>query len=61
MVEVALSGHQTEVVVGKEDGLKHNKKYLIKVTTMNVVGSVISHGNGRNIIGGYMHSQCILN
>ena len=61
VVAVAISGNQTEVVIGKEDGLKHNKMYLIKVTAINMVGSVTSHGNGRNMIGGYMHSQCILN
>ena len=56
VVEVSISGNQTEVVIGKEYGLRHNKKYVITVTAINMVGSVTSHGNGRNTMGECVHT-----
>ena len=52
VVEVPLSGNQTEVMLGLEDGLRNNQKYVITVTAINAVGDVTSHGNQRNIFGG---------
>ena len=56
IVEVSVSGNQTEVVLGLEDGLKHNNKYLITVSAINMVGSVTSHGSGRNVLGECVYS-----
>ena len=60
VVDLSISGNQTEVVIGKEDGLKHKKKYLIKVTAINMVGNVTTHETERNVIGEHACTQQVL-
>ena len=42
-VEVSINGNQTEVVLRTDDGIKHNKKYLLSVTAINMIGNKTSH------------------
>ena len=50
-VAVKVNGNQTEVVLGPEDHVNHDQKYIFSVTVINTIGNVTSHTS--NVVGKY--------
>ena len=49
VINVSLGSNETEVVLGPQDGLKDNQKYVYNVTAINSVGNTTSEDNIRNV------------
>ena len=50
-VEVSINGNETEVVIGPEDDVEYDRKYLLSVTAINMVGNTTSDTS--NVVGKY--------
>ena len=46
VINESLDPNETEVVLGPQDGLKDNQKYVYTVTAINSIGMAASHQDG---------------
>ena len=51
VINMSLNHNETEVVLGPQDGLEDNQKYVYTVTAINSIGNTTSDSekDGRNI------------
>ena len=49
VINVSLNPNWTEVVLGPQDGLDDNQKYVYTVTAINSIGNTTSEGNGKKL------------
>ena len=52
VIYVFNDSNETEIVLGHQDGLEENQKYVYKVTAINSIGNVTSH---KKHLGLYTH------
>ena len=49
VINVSLNPNWPEVVLGPQDGLDDNQKYVYTVTAINSIGNTTSEGNGKKL------------
>ena len=51
VINVSLDPNETdsEVVLGPQDGLEDNQKYMYTVTAINSIGNITSEENGKHL------------
>ena len=47
-INISLGANETEVLLGPQDGLEENQKYVFTVTAVNNIGTTTSHQDGNN-------------